>query len=493
MRLLVFPALAALLFLPARPAPAQLLDTSYVRDALRDWKVPGAAIALVRQNRIESVTGFGVRKIGSTQPVDGNTVFAIGSNTKAFTSTALAMLVDEKKIGWDDPVQRHLPWLSLPEPWVHELTIREILSHRSGYGSYQGDMLWVGSKYDRREVLRRMALLTPATARARAYAYSNIMYILAGELFPAAAARSWEQFISDRLLTPLVMTRTTTSVSALAALDNVASPHEARGAAVKALPFRVVDNGAPAGGINSTARDLAEWLRFQLADGLRDSVRLVSEPALRETKTPQTIIRGTGPARLFASTHFRAYGFGWVIQDYRGRKIVWHIGGIGGMKSVIALVPEEQLGIVILTNRGDTMLPEALAWRAIDSAIGNPVRDWSKDYLAMSATSRADDEAAERKLIADRVPGTKPTAQLAAYAGRYANNIYGELTVTLRDGALAIESALDLNGQLMHWQSDSFRYSYDDGPGNFVDFTVDTTGVVTGLRINRSLVFLRVK
>jgi len=484
---------ALVLLLWSSFALAQLPDDAYVVTAMRDWKVPGLAIAVVKHDRLVAARGYGIREEGKPGAVDENTIFAIGSNTKAFTSAALAILADVKKLQWDDPVIRHLPSFQLYDPWItRELTIRDMLSHRSGFTSFQGDLLWDGSAYKRDEVVRRMRLIKPNGSFRSTYGYSNIMYIAAGELLAAASGTSWDTFIREHLFGPLGMTRSSTSISALKDASNVASPHDELAGKIHPVPYRLVDNGGPAASINSTAKDMAEWIRLQLAEGAYGEKRIISAASLRQTQTPQTIIPGVGPAKLFPSSHFRAYGFGWVLQDYRGKKIVWHGGGIGGMKTMLLMVPEEHFGIVVLANRADTNLPEALAWRSVEVMLGLPARDWSKDWLELTTADEAAAAASAKRTDSQRLTSTKPTLPIERYVGLYSSEVYGDATVVLDNGHLRIESSLDLNGTLDHWQNDTFRYKYDDGYGNIVQFFLDSPDSVSEMRINRANSFKRV-
>jgi len=272
----------------------------------------------------------------------------------------------------------------------------------------------------------------------------------------------------------------------------VASPHDELAGKVQPVPYRTVDNGGPAAAINSTAKDMAEWIRLQLSEGAYGEKRIISAVALRQTQTSQTIIPGVGPAKLFPSSHFRAYGFGWIRQDYRGKKIVWHSGGIGGIKATVLLAPEEHFGIVVLANRAGTNLPEALAWRSVDLVLGLPVRDWSKDWLEIAAANEASAAAGAKRMDSQRVANTKPSLPIEKYVGLYSSEVYGELRAVLDNGHLKIESSLDLNGALDHWQNDTFRYKYSDGYGNLVQFFLASPDSVSEVQINRANSFKRV-
>jgi len=291
----------------AQKSPLQELD-AYIEKAMQEWEVPGLAIAIVKDDQLVLAKGYGVREIGKGTPIDENTVFAIASNSKAFTAASLAMLVDEGKVNWDDPVTKYLVGFQLFDPYVtRELTVRDLLTHRSGLG--QSPALWYGSDYDREEILRRIRYLEPSWSFRSRFGYQNVMYLAAGQIIPAVTGISWDDFVQQRIFTPLGMSSTNTSVTDLKGLSNVARPHGKIDDKVKAIPYRNFDNIGPAGSINSNVVDLAQWVRLQLSEGLYQSERLLSPGVVQEMHTPQTIIPYDPAGSLLASgAHFRAYG-----------------------------------------------------------------------------------------------------------------------------------------------------------------------------------------
>lgn len=478
LRALVLSSLGIIL-VSARVATAQPLDDNYVNTALKQWGVPGVAIAIVQSDKTIA-RGYGVLRLGALDPVDADTIFPIGSDSKAFTSAAFAMLVSEGKLQWDDPVTRHLPQFQMADPWVtREATMRDVLGHRTGLGSFRGDNLWYRSPYPREEVVRRLRFLA-AAGSFRTYGYSNVMYIVAGQVLAAASGSGWDQFIQTRIFQPLGMSRSSTSFDALRAATNVASPHEMRGAALEAVAHLNVDNAGPASSINSTAKDLLAWLRLQLGDGSFEGRRLLSAASLRQTQTPQVVIPGRPDEKLFPHSEFRMYGLGWVVQDFRGRRAVWHNGGVGGMKTTIVLVPQAKLAIAVLANRADVALTDALAWRWVDAALGGELRDWSAEWLAVEQAAHASAAAASERQASQRIRDTRPSHGLEAFVGTYVDQAYGQASVVLKEGRLAIASDLDIKGMLDHWHFDTFRYS--EG-GNFVQFFTDNAGSIAEFRI----------
>jgi CubicO group peptidase (beta-lactamase class C family) len=325
---------------PARgAAPLPGLD-AYVEAAMRDWQVPGLALAIVRNDSVIYARGYGTTEAGGGSPVDEHTLFAIASTTKAMTAAALGMLVDEGRVAWDDPVTRHLPSFQLGDPWVSRgLTVRDLLTHRAGLA--RSDQLWIAAPFDRAEILRRARHLPTAAGFRSEYGYNNIMYIAAGEVVGAAAGTTWDDFLDERLFGPLGMTRSTSRAATVATRDNVASSHVMVDGRVVPVPRRNYDNIGGAGGVFSSAWDMAQWIRLHLGGGAYDGRRLIEAGTVREMHTPHTVIRGdTVSERLFPDTHFRAYGLGWMLQDYRGRKMVYHSGSINWTRTQVGMIPE---------------------------------------------------------------------------------------------------------------------------------------------------------
>lgn len=449
-------------FLPSAPAaedPLQGLD-DYVNKALKDWEVPGLALAVVKDDKLVLIRGYGVRKVGETTPVDGHTVFAIGSVTKSFTAAAVGILVDEGKVRWDDPVARHMPGFQMYDPYVNkEITIRDLLCHRTGLARHE--LLWYGSKLGRDDILRRLRLIKPDWSFRSKFGYQNMMYLAAGQIVSSVTGKSWDDFLHDRFFVPLGMKETSTSVTKLAALKNVATPHEKIDDKIQCIPYRNIDNIAGAGAINSNVADMSAWLRLHLKDGKWDNKQLLSSGVVREMQTPQTVIRLEGGlARLNPHTHLQAYGFGWMIQDYRDHKLVEHNGGIDGMTSQVAFVPEEKLAIVVLSNRNESLLPTALSYRILDAYLKAPPRDWSGDLLKIVKASEALKKAADKKQEATRVKNTKPSLALDRYAGTYQSDIYGDVKVTLekdKDREHLVLTFGSFVHDLAHWHYDTFR------------------------------------
>ena len=438
--------------LRAQRPPLDGLD-AYIQQGLKDWEVPGFALAVIRNDSVIYARGYGVRELGASGDVDAHTLFAIASTTKAMTVAALGMLVDERRLRWDDPVSRHLPQFQLSDPFItRELTVRDLLTHRSGLG--RNDNLWIAAPFDRQEVLRRARFIPVTSSFRSTYGYSNIMYIAAGEVVAAIAGVSWDDFIEQRLFRPLGMNRSTTRAAVVETRDNVASSHTRVDGRVQPVQRRNYDNIGGAGAVFSSVTDMAQWVRMHLNGGTFDGTRLLSTAALREMYTPQTIMRSdTTAERMFPQTHFRAYGLGWNLQDYHGHKLVHHSGSLNWTRTHIMMVPSRRVGVVAIANYGNSNLQLAVAYRVIDALLGLPRTDWSAEYLALSRRAQSSPAAPNQ----GRIANTSPALALADYAGRYDSELYGEVRLALEDGRLVMRYAPDYTADLEHWHHDTFR------------------------------------
>jgi CubicO group peptidase (beta-lactamase class C family) len=475
--------------------PLRGLD-AYVEQAMRDWRVPGLALAVVKDDSVVYMRGFGTRTVGRDEPVDEHTSFAIASTTKAFTATAVALLVDEGKVRWDDPVSRHVPGFAVTaDPGLaSELTVRDLLSHRTGLPT--ADLLWYASGSSSDEILRRMRFLRPFAAPRSRYMYNNNAYMLAGMVVEHASGMPWAEFVRTRILQPLGMNETLTGFQGLGTRGNVATPHLEVRDTVRPIPYRDFDNIGPAGSMNASVHDMARWIRLQLAGGIRpDGQRLVSEIQHREMLSPQFVIPQSQfyPAARLARPNFTAYGLGWFMQDYRGRKLAMHTGSIDGMSALLAIVPEERLGMVVYLNLDHAELRHALMYRVIDAFLGGEPRDWSTDVRQLYAPFAEQGRAAERQAEAKRVAGTRPSLPLGAYAGTFADadSLHPPLTLREDGGRLTATMGAGTTGELEHWHYDVFRVRWADlnfGTDHLV-FTIDAEGRARWVRLGgRSLV-----
>lgn len=495
--LLLFLFVAGSLCVPAQNSLPADLD-AYAARILKEFDVPGLAVAVVKDGRVIMAKGYGVRESGKPAPVDADTLFGIASNTKAFTAAILAMLVDEGKISWDDPVIRHLPAFQMADPYVtREITIRDLLTHRSGLGLGAGDLMWwPTSNFTREEIVRNIRHLKPASSFRSKYAYDNVLYLVAGEIIRVVTGKTWDEVIKERIFAPLGMRTSNTSPTAFRPGDNIATPHAPAEGKIRAIEYTNLDNVAPAGSINSSVNDMTKWLIAQLDGGIyRDAngneKRLFSARQQHEMWSPQTIlpINPNPPKQLAAlRPNFSAYGLGWGLQDYRGHKIVSHTGGLGGMVSKVTLVPDIKLGIVILTNQEIGAAFNALSWRIVDSMLGAPATDWIAAYREIVTQQQRNADEAFSKQTAVRATDSKPSLPLAKYVGTYRDAWYGDVTITQEADKLVMRFSRTplLTGNLEHWQYDSFIVRWRDRTLNadaYVAFALKPDGSIEQMKM----------
>ncbi len=477
--------LAGVPFISGQNAPLTGFD-DYVNKAIRDWEVPGVAIAIVKDDKVILAKGYGVKRLGAPAPVDERTVFAIGSSSKAFTAATIALLVDEGKLKWDDPVIKFLPGFQTADPYVtRELTIRDLLSHRAGLE--RGELLWSASEYDREELIRRARFLKSAASLRGNFVYQNVMYLAAGEVAAKAAGKSWDDLIAERIFGPLGMTASSTSIKAFKPTDNTASPHAKSGDKIEPIAWRDVDNIGPAGSINSSAIDMANWVRLQLGQGSFEGKKIFSPAIAREMHMSQIVMRPDGgSALMYPEANFLNYGLGWFLSDYKGRKLVEHGGSIDGMRAQVAMVPEEKLGIVILTNMNGSILPVPLMYRIIDAYLGVPQKDWAGDFLKRIKAATEQGKEAEKRAEASRVKDTRPTLAIENYAGTYSNDLYGNVIVTNSDGKLNLRFGPAFVSDLEHWHYDTFRAIFQNAviPTGSMTFALNGLGKVDTVTLN---------
>lgn len=488
---LVLTAQAVLLSALAAQEPDLSRLDAFIARTQSEWPVPGLAVVIVKDGEMALMKGYGVRKAGGSDPVDEHTLFAIASNTKAFTAAALAMLVEEGRAGWEDPVREHLPYFQLYDPYVsQEMRVRDLLCHRSGLGTYSGDLLWYGTEYSPEEVIHRARHLPPAGPFRASYGYSNLMFLAAGEVISAVSGMPWSEAIQGRILDPLGMERTVMSTSDLSRMDNVATPHKNLSDDVVPIDWYNWDAMAAAGGIISSVSDMSRWIRLQLDHGELGGGRLFSEDSSWEMWTVHTPRAVSAASRSATpSTHFRGYGLGWSLNDYLGRLIVSHGGGYDGMFSQVVLVPEEKLGMAVLTN-SMTSISRAITNTILDAYLGGEERDLSRSMLLDWRSARAQFEARQNRFQEERVEGTQPSLQLGEYTGTYGGPMYGDATVSVEEGQLVLRLLPnpDLVADLTHLHHDTFLLEWRDtfawfGKGA-ATFLFDSFGRVTELHLD---------
>ena len=486
------------LCLAMAPAPALAdppADFAQRVEALRtSMGIPGATVTIVENGRVTMARGFGVTDLSAPRPVNADTIFSTGSTGKAFTVAALAILVDEGKISWDDRVIDHMPDFRMYDPWVtREMTIRDLLVHRSGLGLGAGDLLFVPrSDLTRAEIVRRLRHIRPATSFRSGYAYDNILYMVAGQLVEEVSGQTWERFVRERVFGRLGMSNSTDSNADRLRTANRARPHARLNGAIRGLGDQVpldpssdiADAAAPAGGLAISANDMARWLNVQLAHGqMPDGTRLFSEAQSREMWTPHVIqpISPRPEALRATQPMFDTYALGWDVQDYRGARLIWHGGAVFGSLAAVALLPDRNVGIYIAINSEEGQMVRGLMYELLDHYLGLP-RDTWPEKLNSFRQQRSSAAVAALQAPAAQPAHIGPSLPLARYAGSYNDPWYGTITVREANGQLnvAFPHAPGLSAVLEHYQYDSFRTRFSDSSVEpaYVTFSLGAQGNV---------------
>ena len=472
---------------PAKLPPLPADFDAYVARVLQTFRVPGASVAIVKDGRVVLARGYGVKKLGARAPVTSRTRFGIASNTKLFTATALGILVEEGRIDWDAPVIRYLPDFAMYDPWVtRQITVRDLLVHRSGLGLGAGDLLWwPASTYSRKEIVHRLRYIEPATSFRSAYAYDNVLYQVAGELLEAVTGETWEQFMASRVLAKVGMTESNVSHADMSGPD-VATPHAEVEGVVRAIASFTGESTNPAGGINSTAEDMAKWMIVQLDSGrLGDGGRLFAPATARQLWRIVTPIGAAAPpaALSWTAANFRGYALGTNVTEYEGRKMLTHTGGLPGYVSQVTMIPELRLGVAVLTNQESGSAFQSITLRALDSYLGVPAHDYPAIFAKMDQAAVASAHETEASAAAKRDSASGPSLPLAAYAGKYSDPWYGDVMIALESGKLVMRFSHtpDLVGDLVHWQYDTFVAKWRDRElraDAYVTFALNPDGTI---------------
>jgi CubicO group peptidase (beta-lactamase class C family) len=457
--------------------------------------VPGMAIAIVEDDRVTFAKGFGVRALGKPDRVDGDTIFPTGSTGKAVTVAALAVLVDEGKIGWDDRVIDHLPIFQMYDPWAtREMTIRDLLVHRSGLGLGEGDLLFVPrTNLSREESVRRLRYLKPATSFRSGFAYDNVLYMVAGQLIESVSGETWEKFVASHVLKPAGMLHSTSDEDDRFATANRAQPHARMNGGLRgAGDQQVLDereelgrNAAPAGGLAVSANDMARWLLIQLDGGKLPggSGRLFSEASHAQMWRPVVIqpIPERPPALRPTQPNFSTYALGWDVEDYRGTKVIWHGGAVFGFLTAVVLLPDRHVGFSIQINSEDREITRGLMYELLDHYLGLPRTDWVARYRE-DKQQKVSEALATLKARTAKADGAGPSLPLARYTGTYKDPWYGNIEIATVDGRLNIDfkSTPHMGGVLEHWQYGTFVTRFDDKTIEpaYVTFGLDADGKV---------------
>jgi CubicO group peptidase (beta-lactamase class C family) len=456
---------------------------AYAKSSLADWRTPGMAIAIVKDDKVVLARGYGVRRIGEGDPVDEQTSFPIASVTKVFTATCLAQLVEEGRLSWSDPVVKHMPEFKLYDPYLTQnVCVADLLSHRTGLET--ADLLAYRGDYDRAEILRRLQFLQPVAPFRSRYGYHNLMVVTAGELLERVAQESWPVFLRTRLLQPLGMSATRVSPREVEGMRNVSTPHLLSEGRLIPDPAWTLDSRAegfrrlhdavgPAGAIQSNVVDMAKFLRLFLEEGDVAGRRFLKPSTIREMQAPHSVvpIQATPKPNFAYPRFFFGCGLGWWLRDYRGRKVVYHGGSSG---AVAAMMPEERIGIVVLANRGSGLVYMVMH-DVFDQLLGIP-RTWTnQDWLADGQEKPQEEiRTKNSRLEALRAKDTKPSLPITEYVGIYTCDLYGKLEILLEEGSLRLQFGPNIVATLRHWEHDTFRAKLSFPPDDewFLRFAV---------------------
>lgn len=471
----------------AQQAPADLDE--YVARAMKTFEVPGLSIAIVKNGKVVLLKGYGVRKLGDPTPVDENTLFGIGSNTKAFTAAAIATLVDEGKLDWDDPVYERLKGFEMFDPYVSkEMRIRDLLCHRSGLGLGEGDlMFWPLTTFTRDEVVYRVRFLKPAGSFRSHYAYNNLMFVTAGQVVAENTGKTWDEYVREKIFLPLGMNNTNTTTSAFNVGGDWAYPHEKVEGKLQVIPFENLDNAGPAGSINSSVADMSKWVLLQLNHGKipGSETRIFSEKSSQTMWAQQTVVpvsTGTPEELKALKPNLSGYGLGWFLRDYKGRELVGHSGGVAGFVTRVLLVPQENLGVVILTNAEEDFAFESILYHILDSYLGGATQDYTVAFKTVEDKHQKEADETMKKAATARAADSKPSLPMEKYTGEYSDPWYGKMTITQESSGLVLTLARTTKGvaDLQHWQYDTFKAHWRDRTVEdaFVTFSLKPDGSI---------------
>lgn len=469
---------------------AELIDEidATVNKAMKTWNVPGLALAIVKDDQVILSKGYGIREMDQPEKVDEHTLFAIGSNTKAFTATAVGLLVQEGKLAWDDPVTKYIPSFQLHDSHAAQLmTIRDLLCHRGGFGTWAGDMLQF-SNYPLEEIVRRLRYIPPAYSFRAGYGYCNLMFITAELVISTVSGMSWDEFIRQRIFEPLGMQDSVTSPSFFGDRTNIAAPHEDIKGKLQVLNYRKDNHFGAAGAICSSISDIALWMRLQLNRGTLDGKRFVDEAIIEETHTPHTTMPLTPvEKKFFPSRRFSAYGLGWFLNETDGRFVVRHTGGVDGMLSNVIMIPDKKIGIAVFSNKLPNAAYVAIPHYLTEKLLGLPERGWIQMYVDLDEENKKKAQEAQKKNDASHAKNTRPSFGLEKYAGPYESDILGGATLSVEGDALHIQlqAHTSISGTLEHWHYDTFTCQWDDPVlgESLMPFINDGQGNVTEFRV----------
>lgn len=443
--------------------PAFVKDSldAYINRGLKDWNIPGLAIAVVKDGKVVVMKGYGVKDIETKEPVDENTLFFIASNSKLFTGTALAQLDYNKKISLDDKITKYFTDFQLYDSTSTQLvTIKDMLGHHLGTKTFQGDFTFWNSDFGRQQIMYKMRLLKPSRPFRTSFGYCNSCFLTAGEVIPAVTGKPWEVYVYDSIIQPIGMNNTHTLTQGASERENVAKPYtNAFTGNLVELPYDHIDNIGPAASIVSNVSDLSKWLLLQLDSGRINNKQIIAWPVIQKTRDMQTIISSRKNA-LFP-THMQGYGLGVFVGDYNGKQVYWHTGGAFGFVTNTCFVPEENLGITILTNNDNQAFFEALRYQILDAYLGVPYTNRSMQQIKYFKPS-FDETVNQIKQLQARVKGNKPQLALEQYTGIYSNELFGNIEIKAKGNDLIVDfkDHQKLSATLQYMDKNEWLLSY---------------------------------
>lgn len=465
---------------PAAKDPLAGFD-EWVENLRKEWKIPGIAVGIVKDGKLIHAKGYGLRNVEKNLPVTADTLFAIGSNSKAFTAAGVALLVADGKLEWDKPIREYIPSFKMWDDYVTEhMTPRDLVTHRSGLPRH--DLIWYGSGLARKEMFERLRYLEPSRGFRERYQYQNLMFMTAGYLIEQVSKQSWDDFTRQRLFEPMEMRTSNTSVRMLEGAADASLPYTEEKDVVKAIPYRNIDSIGPAGSINSSVRELSAWLIVQMGGGKYKDKQVIPEAQLRITQWPQSILAAAPPTPspttpVYDELFHNLYGMGWMISAYRGHPIQMHGGAIDGFLSQVAMLPRQKVGVVVLTNCTPNRLYDVITYQVFDRFLGLEPVDWNKRKHEETTRAREAQAKARTDREAARKKDTKPSHSIADYAGKFQHPGYGTLTISTNSDSLKAEYNA-LSSPLKHYHFDVFEGTDDQMEGMKFNFAMNAKGDV---------------
>lgn len=471
----------------------QVFD-NYVEQATKDWEIPGLSVAIVKNNQIIFTKGYGVREINTNKKVDTKTYFCCASTTKAMTAVCMAILVDEGKIKWSDPVIKYLPEFQLYDAFVtREFSIKDLFIHNSGVGNT--DYLWSSNILSQDEILAKMKLVKPSYSFRSSFIYQNIFYLVAGKVIEKTTGKPWNIFVKEKIFNPLKMNRTKALQSEVSD-DNEAAPHYIVDGKVIVITKDTSNTIGPAGSVVSCADDIALWMQCMIDSTKYSGGRLVKSETWKFLLKPQTLVTESEfyPTQYITKPNFMTYGMGWFQQDYKGYKIDFHTGSLNGATAIHAQLPDKKFGIYVFGNLDHAELRHALVFKALDYFELGGDRDWSKEFFLLYDSIKLETKKRDSINIPKQMVNTKSSLALENYTGHYENELYGFIDITFKDGKLLFNRNTKLKGVYEHYHYDVFKLVFEDKwrTPRFHAFSLNTNGTVDSIVAN-GIVFAKIK